>query len=266
MRVTKGQGASVRRTATLGATTVLSALLAACSAPTPAGPSMTATLKPLTEEERRNPNNVTIGDVTNIATNRKKVSCIELTLGSLHSFMLGAIADPRMVKADESTRLVAGTIGNASKQLIEDEEKCHCDRGVPMPGYELYERREHLQKSLKNPSVRPELASFYPRDEQGQPRFLRHGEAIGDNLLQSLPPVPAKARHDDCYQDCKDARARTNATARAEGKPEPWPNLEHPKKIACAAAPAEPAGGAAAKMSVVAGKGPTSRPAAAKAP
>ena len=227
---------------------------------------MTATLKPLTEEERRNPNNVTIGDVTNIATNRKKVSCIELTLGSLHSFMLGAIADPRMVKADESTRLVAGTIGNASKQLIEDEEKCHCDRGVPMPGHELYERREHLQKNLKNPSVRPELASFYPKDEQGQPRFLRPGETIDDSVLQGLPPVPAKARQDDCPERCKEARGNLNAKARAEGKPEPWPNLEHPKKVACVAASAEPAAGAAAKTSVVAGKGSASRPAAVKAP
>jgi hypothetical protein len=109
-----------------------------------------------------------------------------------------------------------------------------------MPGFELYERRDHLIKSLKNDVIRPELASFFPKDEKGKPRFLHFGELVTDAVLEKLPPTPIKDRLDNCPEDCKASRKRTNAKAVAEGKPEPYPLLQYPKKLLCAPKLVEP--------------------------
>ena len=106
-----------------------------------------------------------------------------------------------------------------------------------MPGYELYERRGNLLKLAKSPEIRAELNRYYPKGEKGAPRFLRYGEKISDDTLKNLPVVAPRPYVDTCNSACKESRTLQNAKAKTEGQPEPWPNLERPKKQACVAAP-----------------------------
>ena len=153
---------------TLAATLLAAAALQGCGGTDNGGPSLSADLKPLTAEERADAKNLTTADVAEIAKNRKKVSCIELTMGSLQSFAL-EVASPEKpaepnVAATEAPAAVTppatATPATSDQQLIDDEKACHCDRGVAMAGFELYERREHLLKQSKYPEIRNELAAY----------------------------------------------------------------------------------------------------------
>lgn len=211
---------------------VLLVFLTSCVAENPkqsSGPRVTAKL---VKDDGKN-QGVSIKEVLEIAANRAEISCIELTLGSLQAYVLKSIGNPNIVKADKQTQLLAGAIGGNADKLIDQERKCHCDRGVAMPGYEIFERRNHLQKNKKNRILNQSYIQYYPKDENGQPRFLRNGEKIDRSILMRLPEAPKMERFDDCGSKCKKARANVNAEARAAGKPEPWPNLQHPRKKPC---------------------------------
>lgn len=218
---------------TIGAAAIVLALLAlaACTSESEQqrGPLLKAEIVPSDAGKK----GISFREVLQIAANRSEMSCFELTLGSLYAGALKNVADPRLVEADESTRLLAGSIGGKADKLIESELACHCDRGAPMPGYEVFERREQLLQNRRAPRISAELAAFYPKDETGQPRFLSNGEKLERAVLDQLPAAPAKARYDDCDRLCKEARKRTNAKAVAEGQPEPFPNLEYPRKQPC---------------------------------
>lgn len=172
-------------------------------------------------------------DVKALVKNRAKLSCIELSLASLQATQLNVIAASKSVKASSATRKLARSVGKSASAAIAKEEQCHCDRGAAMPGYEIFERRLHLQKSKRNKRINRTLINFYPKDATGKPRFLRIGEPLDDRILAQLPPPIANKRFDDCGRSCKRARKRTNAAAVAAGKPEPFPNLEYPRKKAC---------------------------------
>lgn len=198
------------------------------------GPQIQATLQSALPDNEGD--GINLGNLLALADNAPQMSCIELTVGSLRATGLNAVSDSRIVKADTATRIVAGSVGSVAKQKIDKELECHCDRGQPMPGYEKWEKRSHLIKSRTNRTLKPQLMSLYPRDENGNPRFLRIGEPLEESIIAQLPPVPTPARFDDCGRQCKAARARMNAAAIAEGKPEPWPNLQPPRKAQCSAA------------------------------
>ncbi|GLS19619.1 hypothetical protein GCM10007874_26360 [Labrys miyagiensis] len=194
-----------------------------------------ASIRPLTAAEQADPNRFSIADVAAVASGRKRMSCIELIMGDLYAFGMETVATAPSIEADASTRAISGAVGPSSKRLIEEEMKCHCDGTVPMPGYELFERRQDLLRGGGTTPLSPDLLSYYPKDANGQPRFLHYGENIPDAMLRKLPPVPPGHRSGQCdgSQSCLEARARINAQARAEGKPEPYPNLETPPKALC---------------------------------
>jgi hypothetical protein len=198
-------------------------------APQPKGPSVTATLVP---DNGKN-SGISFKQVLNIANNSSELSCIELTLGSLQANALTSISNPRIVKASDATRALAGAVGRKATVAIDKELLCHCDRGAAMPGYEIFERRQHLQKNKKNRSLNASLTDFYPKDTAGKPRFLEPGEKLSKATLNKLPLPLSSKRFDDCGRSCKAARKRTNASAVAAGKPEPYPNLQYPLKKSC---------------------------------
>jgi hypothetical protein len=146
---------------------------------------------------------------------------------------LSIVAKAQSISADATTRAVADAVAKRAGPQIDKELECHCDGGVAQPGYELFERRLLLQKTRTNRTLNSEFISYYPKDAAGQPRFLEIGEPISRATLGKLPPAPQKERFDDCGRKCKAARARTNAAAVAAGKPEPWPNLQRPRKAQC---------------------------------
>lgn len=168
--------------------------------------------------------------VMTIANNAAELSCIELTVGSLNAMALTMVSDARIVKASDATRKISGAIGKSASAKIAREEKYHCDRGAAMAGYEIFERRLHLQKTKHNRRLNQSLISYYPKDASGNPRFLEVGEKISRSILNQLPAPYENKRFDDCGRLCKAARKRTNAKAVAAGKPEPFPNLEYPRK------------------------------------
>lgn len=176
---------------------------------------------------------ISFREVLNIAKNRAEMSCPELNLGSLKAYGLKSVANSKLVEADDTTRLLAESVGGSAYEAIEKELKCHCDRGAPMPGYEIFERRQYLQENRRNRRINQTYASFYPKDDTGQLRFLKPGEEIDRAVLEQLPPAAKTERYDNCGAQCKAARKRTNAKAVAEGKPEPFPNLQYPRKQAC---------------------------------
>ena len=202
-----------------------------------------AEIRPMTAKERADPSTVSVGTVLNIAVNRAQMSCLELLLGDIHAMTYSMAATSNAIKGDETLRQLASLLGAPSQRLINQEQKCHCDIGSAMAGYELFERRTHLFKTRKAKKPQAEFAEFYPRDENGQLRFLRYDEAISEDVLQQLPPVAIPEPYDDCGRSCRAARKRTNAAALAEGKEEPYPDLKRRPKAACiAATPAPPNG------------------------
>ena len=200
-------------------------------------PLLTAEPGALSAEERLSANALAPEDVASITANRKKVSCIELAMGSAQTAMPEAAAVATTAPAADAAPAAAATPSVSSTQLIDDEAACHCQYGAPMPGYELYERRGNLLKLAKSPEIRAELNRYYPKGEKGAPRFLRYGEKISDDTLKNLPVVAPRLRPDNCDSKCKDGRALQNSKAKAEGQPEPWPNLERSARMACVASP-----------------------------
>lgn len=168
-----------------------------------------------------------------IVKNRAKLSCIELTVGSLKASGLTVISKSKAVIASSAARKLARSAGKKGAAAIDREERCHCDRGAAMAGYEIYERRSHLQKNKHNKRLNKKLMSFYPKDAAGKPRFLMIGERLDKSILLALPKPRENKRYDDCGRLCKRSRKRTNAKAVAAGKPEPFPNLEYPRKKSC---------------------------------
>ncbi len=205
--------------------------LSGCVDETPpqTGPTATATLVSSNDKK----SGISFNRVMNIAKNSSEMSCIELTLGSLDAFALTAIANPKIVKASDTTRALSGAVGKSASAKIDREEQCHCDRGAAMPGYEIFERRMHLQKNKYNRNLNQSLINYYPKDASGKPRFLEPGEKISRATLNQLPHPYENKRFDDCGRSCKASRKRTNAQAVAAGKPEPYPNLEYPRKQEC---------------------------------
>lgn len=181
-------------------------------------------LKQLSASEMNDPKRFSLGDYTNVATRRKRMSCVELLLASLQGYALGVAARSSNIDADDRTRLVAGALSSTTKKPVDDELACHCDGANARPGFELYERRKHLMR-LKNDEIDPALTQFYPKDDSGAPRFLHYGEDVSDAVLRQLPPFAPGPEYDECggSQACKDGRVRANEKARAEGKPEPYP-------------------------------------------
>ena len=126
-----------------------------------------------------------------IAKNRAKLSCVELTVGSLKASGLTVIATSKSVIAGGAARKLARSVGKSASAAIEREEKCHCDRGAAMAGYEIYERRLHLQKNKRNKRLNKKLINLYPKDANGKPRFLAIGEKLDNSILAQLPPPRA---------------------------------------------------------------------------
>lgn len=197
--------------------------------PKPDAPPLKASL--MTEGSSKT--GISFARVTNIANNAGTMSCGELALGSVYATALKSIANPKVASADALTRAAALKVGQDAGQKIEKEMQCHCHEGLATRGFEIYERRLHLQKTRTNRRLNPALARFYPSNSAGQPRFLEPGEPISRAVLAQLPPPAAVKRKSDCGRKCKAARARTNAAAVAAGKPEPWPNLQRPRPNIC---------------------------------
>ncbi len=138
-------------------------LLSSCVSEAPkqsTGPKVTAKL---VKDDGKN-KGTSFKEALEIAANRAEVSCIELTLGSLQAFVLKSVGNSKLVEADDKTRLLAGAIGGSADKLIEQERQCHCDRGVAMLGYEIFERRNHLQKNKRNRTINQSFIKFYPKD------------------------------------------------------------------------------------------------------
>lgn len=221
----------------------LTLIVAACSNSDPDAPAI-ASAKPAEQtQDRIDTSNLSEAGVAAIAKNRKKMSCIELSTGAAQarSYASASLANATgALAAAESSTSASNTADSAkppppsNAQLIDDELICHCDRGNPTAGNELYERRENLMQLAKYPGIRQELITHYPK-EKGEPRFLKFGEVLSDDALKKLPVVAPRFQPDTCDRACKDGRAKDNEAAKAQGQPEPWPNLETPKPVGCTA-------------------------------
>lgn len=230
-----------------GPIAVMSAMIiaSACSnsdtaAPSLADPKDSATLA-------TSANAISSEEATNIAKNRKRMSCLELTLAqSAPPPEQDASTDAPPSKGAQKTAADAAA-AVPPQDLITAELACHCDGGHPISGYELYERRENLLRSAKYPNIREELAAYYPRDKKGGPRFLDNGEPMSDETLKKLPVVPLRAKTETCGPDCKAKREQANAKAVAEGQPKPFPDIDASGAAACAAPPGSKSASAAAK-------------------
>lgn len=214
-----------------GLLAVLLVLLSGCMSDTqkPDEPPLKASLTTSGDSK----SGISFARVMNIANNARAMSCGELALGSTYAFALRSVANPKVASADALTRVAALKVGQEAGQKIDKEMQCHCHEGLATRGFEIYERRQHLQKNRANQRLNPELAGFYPKDTAGKPRFLEPGEPISRSVLTQLPPPNPVKRKSDCNRKCKEARARTNAKALAAGEPEPWPNLTRPRPKIC---------------------------------
>ena len=234
---------------------LFSAALQGCSGTDSKSPMLAAEADAMSSELRNDASGLTAEDVANIATNRKKVSCLELALAGVQSGALEmaaidaatqavaqqavtqpAVTQQAVTQIGAATRVSPAPPKPSNAQLINEEDACHCDRGSALPGYELYERRQNLLPSARAPEIRDELTRYYPRGDKGAPRHLRPGEKISEDTLRKLPVVAPRLYTDVCDSKCKEGRALQNSKAKAEGQPEPWPNLASPSKQACAAA------------------------------
>ena len=229
---------------------LFSAALQGCSGTDSKSPTLAAEADAMSSELRNEASSLTPEDVANIATNRKKVSCLELALAGVQSGALETAAIDAATQAvaqqavtqqadtqiDAATPVSPAPPKPSNAQLINEEDACHCDRGSAMPGYELYERRQNLLPSTRAPEIRDDFTRYYPRGDKGAPRHLRPGEKISEDTLRKLPVVAPRLYTDACDSKCKERRTVANSKAKAEGQPEPWPNLASPSKQACAAA------------------------------
>lgn len=209
----------------------MAAVLVSCS-PTPK-PRASVSTKTVDPSLPRSIGEMTFGDVLSIAQNAPRMSCAELSFAHLQSGVLGQVSRSKRVNTNARTRLLGGIIDTAASPRLEAELNCHCDVITPMPGFELYERRISLLKTAKNTNLNDGYLGLYPKNEAGQPRFLQPGEDVSDDVLNQLPPAEIIPPSDDCGWSCKGARKRTNEKAIAEGKPEPFPGLKKPRKMAC---------------------------------
>lgn len=213
-------------------------LFQGCSNADTGAPTIGSTGETGQTQDRIDTSNLTEADIAAIAKNRKKMSCIELSAGGAQARSLASTATEVVADAGaatESSAEPAKPLPPSNAQLIDEELACHCDRGQATSGNELYERRENLMQLAKYPGIRQELMTHYPK-EKGEPRFLRFGELLSDDTLKKLPVVAPHFQSETCNNACKSGRAKDNETAKTQGRPEPWPDLEAPKPVACTAA------------------------------